>query len=71
MAHPDNVILASRFGLFMLAAGGLGLFTGTTLSRSGLVSRISQPQEFYVACFSHLAVGAFCYFAQFFVETAR
>ena len=71
MAHPDNVVLATRFGLFMLSVGGLGLLFGTTLSRSGMVSRISQPKEFYAACLSHLAVGAFCYFAQFFVETGR
>lgn len=70
MASPENVRLAAHFGLFMLAAGGLGLLTGTTLSRSGIVRRVDQPCDFYVTCICHLAVGAFCYFGQYFVGTA-
>ena len=65
MASPENVQLAARFGMFMLAAGGLGLFLGTTLGRSGIVRRADKPGEFYVICFSHLAVGAFCYLGRF------
>ncbi len=68
MADPQNVQLAANFGLFMLAAGGLGLVTGTTLSRSGFVRRNERPSTFYIACISHLAVGAFCYFGQYFVS---
>lgn len=34
-ASLENVQLAARFGLLMLGAGGLGLLTGTTLSRGG------------------------------------
>jgi hypothetical protein len=69
MASAENVQLAAKFGLFMLSAGGFGLLLGTTLGRSGLISRITQSRDFYITCCSHLAVGAFCYFAQFFVET--
>ncbi|MFN0080828.1 MAG: hypothetical protein ACKVY0_30540 [Prosthecobacter sp.] len=70
MASPENVQLAARFGMFMLAAGGFGLITGTTLSRSGIVRRGEEPGAFYTTCICHLAVGAFCYFGQFFVQTA-
>ena len=69
MASAENVQLAANFGLFMLSAGVLGLLLGTTLGRSGLISRITQPRDFYITCISHLAVGTFCYFAQFFMET--
>ncbi|MBB5033393.1 hypothetical protein [Prosthecobacter vanneervenii] len=67
MANPDNVHLAANFGVFMLGAGGLGLLSGTTLGRSGLIRRVDQPGAFYVTCCCHLAVGAFCYFGQYFV----
>lgn len=70
MASPENVQLTAYFGLFMLAAGGLGLISGTTLARSGMVRRADKPGEFYTTCICHLAVGAFCYFGQFFVQTA-
>ena len=44
MASPENVQFAANFGLFMLAAGGLGLVSGTTLARSGVVRRAcSKP----------------------------
>ncbi|MGV3661146.1 MAG: hypothetical protein ACO1TE_13250 [Prosthecobacter sp.] len=70
LASPENVQLAARFGMLMLAAGGLGLLTGTTLTRGGLVRRSERPGEFYTTCLCHLAVGAFCYGGQFFVTTA-
>jgi len=54
----------------MLAAGGFGLITGVTLARSGIVRRADKPGEFYSTCLCHLALGAFCYFGQFFVQTA-
>ncbi len=57
MASAENVQLAAKFGLLMLSAGGLGLLLGNTLGRSGLISRITQPRDFYATCFSHLAVG--------------
>ena len=66
-ASPQNVQIAASFGLFMLGAGVLGLLSGTTLGRSGLVRRAERPGAFYSTCFAHLAVGAFCYFGQFFV----
>lgn len=69
VASPENVQLAARFGMIMLAAGGLGLLTGTTLTRSGLVRRSENPGSFYTTCLAHLAVGAFCYGGQFFVAT--
>ena len=68
MTSPENVQLAANFGLFMLAAGGLGLIAGTTLARSGVVRRADKPGEFYTTCICHLAIGAFCYFGQFFVK---
>ncbi len=67
MASPENVQLAARFGMFMLAAGGFGLITGVTLARSGIVRRADKPGDFYSTCLCHLALGAFCYFGQFFV----
>lgn len=70
MANPENVQMAANFGLFMLAAGALGLFFGTTLGRSGVVRRADNPGTFYITCSSHLAVGAFCYFGQYFTRTA-
>jgi hypothetical protein len=70
MASPENVQLAARFGLIMLTAGGLGLLTGTTLGRSGIIRRLDQPRDFYITCLAHLAVGLFCYFGQFFVPTS-
>ncbi|MFC5453681.1 hypothetical protein [Prosthecobacter fluviatilis] len=70
MANPDNVQMAANFGAFMLAAGGLGLLSGTTLGRSGLIRRAEQPAAFYVTCCSHLAVGAFCCLGQYFAPTA-
>jgi len=60
MASAENVQLAVRFGVLLL---------GTTLGRSGLISRITRRKDFHITCSCHLAVGAFCYFAQFFVET--
>ncbi len=47
MASAENVQLAANFGLFMLSAGGLGLLLGTTLGRSGLISRITQPRDLH------------------------
>ncbi len=67
MASPENVQLAARFGLIMLTVGGLGLLTGTTLGRSGIIRRLDQPLDFYITCSAHLAVGVFCYCGQFFV----
>lgn len=69
MANPEDVQLAANFGLFMLAVGALGLFSETTLGRSGMVRRADAPGTFYIICGCHLAVGAFCYFGQFFVRT--
>jgi hypothetical protein len=69
MANPENVQMAANFGLFMLAAGALGLFSGTTLGRGGMVRRADAPGTFYITCGAHLAVGAFCYFGQYFVRT--
>lgn len=68
MASPENVQIAARFGMFMLAAGGCGLLTGITLGRSGIIRRLEKPRDFYITSISHLAVGAFCYFGQFFVK---
>lgn len=69
MVNPDNVQMAATFGIFMLVAGGLGLLSGTTLGRSGLIRRADQPGDFYVTCCCHLAVGGFCYLGQYFVTT--
>lgn len=69
MANPQNVQMAANFGLFMLTVGALGLFSGTTLGRSGIVRRADAPGTFYSICGSHLAVGVFCYFGQYFVQT--
>lgn len=69
MATPENVELAARFGLFMLTAGGLGLLTGTTLGRSGIIRLTEKPRDFYITCFSHVAVGLFCYTGQFWAQT--
>jgi len=69
MASPENVQLAARLGMFMLAVGGFGLITGVTLGRSGIVRRADKPGEFYSTCLCHLALGAFCYFGQYFVQT--
>lgn len=69
MANPENIQLAANFGLFMLTAGALGLFCGTTLGRGGMVRRADAPGTFYSTCCSHLAVGAFCYFGQYFAQT--
>ena len=69
MPTPENVQLAANFGIFMLAAGGLGLFSGTTLGRSGIIRRDEKPGEFYTTTICHLALGAFCYGGQFFVQT--
>ena len=69
MANPENVQLAANFGLFMLAVGALGLFSGTTLGRGGMVRRADTPGQFYGICCCHLAVGAFCYFGQYFART--
>jgi hypothetical protein len=60
MASAENVQLAARFGVLLL---------GTTLGRSGLISLSTRPKDFYITYSCHLAVGAFCYFAQFFVGT--
>ena len=68
MASPENVQLAANFGLFMLAVGALGLFRGTTLGRGGIERRADEPGKFYTTCCCHLAVGAFCYFGQFFAR---
>ena len=54
----------------MLAVGALGLFSGTTLGRGGMVRRADTPRTFYTICCCHLAVGAFCYFGQCFVQTS-
>jgi hypothetical protein len=70
MASPENVQLAANFGLFMLTVGALGLLSGTTLGRSGMVRRSDTPSQFYSICFCHLAVGAFCYFGLFFARTS-
>lgn len=70
MANPQNVQMAANFGLFMLTVGALGLFSGATLGRSGIVRRADAPGTFYSICGSHLAVGVFCYFGQYFVRTA-
>lgn len=70
MASPENVQIAARFGMFMLAAGGFGLLTGITLGRSGIIRRLEKPRDFYITCISHLAVGAFCYFGQFYAKVA-
>lgn len=69
MANPENVQMAAHFGLFMLAVGALGLFSGTTLGRCGIVRRADAPGTFYSICGSHLAVVAFCYFGQYFART--
>lgn len=61
--------MAANFGLFMLAAGVLGLVCGTTLGRGGMVRRADAPGIFYSICCCHLAVGAFCYFGQYFART--
>ncbi len=60
--------MAANFGLFMPAVSALGLFVGTTLGRAGIVRRADTPGEFYTICCCHLAVGAFCYFGQFFAQ---
>lgn len=70
MTNPHNVQLAANFGLFMLTVGALGLLGGTTLGRGGLIRRADQPAAFYVICCSHLAVGAFCYFGQYFAPAS-
>ncbi len=70
MANPQNIQMAANFGVFMLGAGALGLMCGTTLGRSGLIRRADQPAAFYVTCCCHLAVGAFCYFGQYFATPA-
>ncbi|WP_395751378.1 hypothetical protein [Prosthecobacter sp.] len=69
MASPENVQLAANFGLFMLAAGGIGLLLGATLGRAGIIRRADSPGPFYTTCCCHLAIGAFCFFGQFFVRT--
>jgi len=69
MASAENVQLAARFGILTLSAGGLDLLLGTTAGRSGLISLSTRPKDFYISYSCHLAVGAFCYFAQFFVGT--
>lgn len=61
--------MAANFGLFMIAVGALGLLSGTTLGRGGMVRRADAPGTFYSICGSHLAVGVFCYFGQFFART--
>ena len=68
MSPIEKAQFAGHFGLFMLTVGGLGLFSGTTLGRSGMLRRSEQPGAFYTTCICHLAVGAFCYFGQFFVS---
>jgi hypothetical protein len=68
MASPENVQLAANFGLFMLTVGALRLFSGTTLGRGGIERRLDKPGQFYTTCCCHLAVGAFCYFGQFFAR---
>ena len=52
----------------MLTAGAIGLITGTTLGRSGVIRLEEKPREFYTTCICHLIVGAFCFGGQFFVE---
>ena len=68
MATTEHVQIAASFGLFMLAAGGLGLVTGTTLGKTGFLCRADKPTEYYTTCACHLALGAFCYFGQFFAH---
>ena len=68
MSHSENVQVAARFGIFMLTAGAIGLITGTTLGRSGVIRLEEKPREFYTTCICHLIVGAFCFGGQFFVE---
>ena len=70
MANPHNVQLAANFGVFMLMVGALGLLSGTTLGRSGFIRRADQPAAFYVTCCCHLALGAFCYFGQYFAPAS-
>ena len=70
MANPENVQMAAHFGLFMLAVGTLGLLCGTTLGRSGIVRRSDTPSQFYTICCCHLAIGAFCYFGQYFARVS-
>lgn len=60
MASPENIQIAVRFGIFMLLAGGVGLVTGTTFGKSGVIRQTEKPGEFYTTCICHLAVGAFC-----------
>jgi len=69
MSNPENVHLAANFGVFMLIVGALGLFSGTTLGRGGMVRRVDTPGTFYSICCCHLAVGTFCYFGQYFART--
>ena len=71
MADPEHVRIAANFGLFMLAAGGLELLSGTAISRSGLFRKAQGPGTFYTLCGCHLFVGAFCYFGQFFAQVPK
>ena len=68
MTTPDPAQLAGNFGLLMLAVGGVGVLSGTTLGKSGILRRDEKPVEYYTTCVCHLAVGAFCYLAQVYVH---
>ena len=69
MATTEHIRFAANFGIFMLCAGGLGLLTGTTLSRQGFVTRAENATLYWTCCGCHLFIGAFCYFGQFFVQS--
>jgi hypothetical protein len=68
MASPQNIQMVANFGIFMLTAAGIGMITGTTLAKTGFISREKDPFNFWGVVICHLALGIFCYLAQFFVK---
>jgi hypothetical protein len=68
MASPQNIQMVANFGIFMLTAAGIGMITGTTLAKTGFISRDKDPFNFWGVVICHLTLGAFCYLAQFFVK---
>jgi hypothetical protein len=68
MASPQNIQMVANFGIFMLTAAGIGMITGTTLAKTGFISRDKDPVNFWGVVICHLTLGAFCYLAQFFVK---
>ncbi|MBL9146071.1 MAG: hypothetical protein JNM99_20485 [Verrucomicrobiaceae bacterium] len=67
MASADNLQTVSRFGAFMLAAGIIGLVSGTTLGKSGIIRLHEKRGEFYATCICHLALGLFCLLGRHFI----